>query len=96
MCRCDTCKVEESIRKSNEPACCAWYLDNVFIGGLSISQCPVYEPIESLQMMRSKLSPRLTGHVIRWIDSEQFIIAVTNRDGKIGEMIGHTEFWEIA
>lgn len=96
MCLCDTCKLESSIRKSNEPGCCAWHLDNVVIAGIPVNRCPVYEPIDSCQKMRSKLLPQLTGHILRWIDDQQFIISVINRDGNRGEMIGHREFWEIA
>jgi hypothetical protein len=95
MCLCDTCKVEASIRKSNEPACCAWYLENVVVGGASVNKCPVYKPIESMQVVHSKLCSALTGHIVRWLDSNQFIALIINRDGRRGEMICHTDYWYV-
>ena len=95
MCKCDTCKVEESIRKSNEPACCAWYMDNVVISGASVDVCPVYKPIDSMQEVVSNLCPTMTGRVVRWINSEQFIAYITNRLGQGGEMICHKDYWTL-
>lgn len=96
MCLCDTCKVEMSIRESGEPGCCVWYMDNVVIGGVSVDGCPVYKPAESLQKVRSKLCPALSGYILRWLDSNQFIASIINRDGNRGEMICHTDYWEVS
>lgn len=95
MCKCETCKIEQSIQESNEPACCAWYMDNVVIGGLSVDRCTVYKPIDTLQKVYSKICPTLTGHILRWIDAETFIASVTNRFGAMGEMICHKDCWTI-
>lgn len=45
MHKCDTCKVHIETIKSNEPACCKWFIDNVVVGGKSVKDCDVYEPI---------------------------------------------------
>ena len=45
-CKCDTCKIEEAIRKSNTPACCKWYMDNVVCGDKTPKDCPDYDPIK--------------------------------------------------
>lgn len=47
MSKCDTCKVEDEVRKSHEPACCKWYMDNVVIGDKSVEDCTEYEPKEN-------------------------------------------------
>lgn len=39
--------------------------------------------------MRSKLIPRLKGHVIKWLDSEYFIVSVRGQT-----IIGHKDYWE--
>ena len=54
MCLCDICKVEESIRKSNESACCAWHMDNIVIGDKNILDCPVFKPVDSAQKVWNK------------------------------------------
>jgi hypothetical protein len=41
-------------------------------------------------MACSTIIPRLTGTIVRWIDSEYFIVLV---DGK--EMLGHVDYWHI-
>lgn len=38
--------------------------------------------------MRSKLLPNLKGHVVKWLDSEQFIVSVNGRT-----MVGHRDYW---
>lgn len=96
MCLCDTCKIEMSIRNSNEPACCAWYMDNVVIGGIPVDRCSAYKPIDTMQKVYSKLCPALSGHIVRWIDSTTFIALITNRDGRRGEMICHTDYWIVS
>lgn len=45
--KCKTCKVHEEICRSAEPACCVWFMDNVVIGGKSVDECPVYEPVKA-------------------------------------------------
>lgn len=95
MSLCDTCKVEESIRKSREPACCAWYLENVVIAGSSVDRCSKYEPIDTLKKVYNKLCPTLTGYILRWINSELFIARITNRFGTTGEMICNKKHWEV-
>lgn len=42
MTKCDICKVMRDAESSNEPACCAWYLENVIIGNKKVDDCPVY------------------------------------------------------
>ena len=39
MCKCDSCKIMDEARKSNEPCCCMWYMDNVVCGDKSIKDC---------------------------------------------------------
>lgn len=95
MSKCDTCKVEMSIRNSNEPVCCKWYMDNVVIGGASVDRCTTYEPVGTLTKVRNKMCPTLSGHILRWIDSKQFIAYVTNRFGQTGEMFCHIDHWEV-
>ena len=41
--KCDTCQVHKRVMESEEPACCAWLLDNVVCGDKSVEDCPVYE-----------------------------------------------------
>lgn len=95
MCICDTCKIEASIRSSDEPGCCAWYLENVVVCGISVDLCPVYKPVDTLQKVGSKICPNLSGYILRWINSEQFIASIVNRNGKRGEMICHIDFWNV-
>lgn len=95
MNRCDVCRVKESVEKSNEPACCAWYLENVVVGNKTVDNCTAFEPAESLVKIVSTICPNLTGHILRWIDSNQFIAVVTSRDGTVGEMICHKDCWAI-
>lgn len=40
-------------------------------------------------MMRSKLIPRMHGHIMRWIDKNHFIVLV-----KGVEILAHKEYWE--
>ena len=96
MSRCDTCKIEMSIRKSNDPVCCKWYMDNVVIGGGSVDGCTAYEPVGTLTRVYSKLCPALSGHILRWVTADQFIATIVNRDGQRGEMICHTDYWEVS
>lgn len=93
MCLCNTCKTELSIRESNEPACCAWYLENVVIYGIPATSCSEYRPVDSVPRIVSKLNPQMTGYVLRWINSNQFIALVNTQYGR-GEMIGHKDFWD--
>ena len=95
MSLCDTCKVEMSIRNSNEPACCVWYMNNVVICGTSVDRCTEYKPIDALEKVHSKLCPALTGYILRWLDANQFIARITNRNGQVGEMICNRQFWEV-
>lgn len=46
MSKCDSCKIEMSIRKSKEPACCKWYMDHVVINDESVDDCTEYDPVE--------------------------------------------------
>ena len=43
MSKCKTCQVHKRVMESEEPACCAWLLDNVVCGDKSVDDCPVYE-----------------------------------------------------
>lgn len=95
MSKCDTCQVEMNIRKSSESVCCKWYMDNVVIGGSSVDRCTAYEPVDTLTKVYSKLCPTLCGHILRWIDDKRFIASITNRYGRRGEMICHTDYWEV-
>lgn len=47
--KCDTCKVHGEVCKSEVPACCKWYLDNVVICGDSVENCTEYEPVEVVE-----------------------------------------------
>lgn len=42
--KCETCEVMKLIKASKEPACCVWYMDNVFFGDKSVDDCTEYEP----------------------------------------------------
>lgn len=46
--KCDKCKVQMCVKESKEPACCKWFIDNVFILGKSVEECELYEPIEEM------------------------------------------------
>ena len=39
--------------------------------------------------VKSKLNPRIHGHIIRWLDSNHFIMV---RRGT--EILGHKDYWE--
>ena len=39
--KCDDCFVNVQAQKSKEPACCAWYLDHVIIGGEDVEKCSI-------------------------------------------------------
>ena len=41
--RCDTCKIQQLVIASEEPACCEWYMDNVICGDKNPEDCPVYK-----------------------------------------------------
>ena len=43
MSKCKTCQVHKRVMESEEPACCAWLLDNVVCGDKSVDDCAVYE-----------------------------------------------------
>ena len=43
MHKCKTCKYNAEAKKSKEPACCAWYIDNVVCGNKTVKDCPVYK-----------------------------------------------------
>lgn len=38
--KCETCSVYKRVLSSDEPACCAWYLEHVVCGRESVSDCP--------------------------------------------------------
>ena len=44
--KCGTCKVMEELNKSEEPACCSWFMGNVVCGNKSVDDCDVYEHTE--------------------------------------------------
>ena len=44
--KCETCKVYEEVCKSEVPACCKWFLDNVVIGVDSVENCTDYEEVK--------------------------------------------------
>lgn len=46
--KCATCQVRCDIDKSEEPACCKWFLDNVVIGGDSVKNCTEYVPVKEV------------------------------------------------
>lgn len=46
MTKCETCKVYEEVCKSEVPACCKWFIDNVVIGDHTVDECTEYEPVE--------------------------------------------------
>ena len=41
--KCNTCKVGKEIKKSTEPACCIWYMDNVVLGDKNVNDCEIYQ-----------------------------------------------------
>ncbi len=43
---CERCQVHADAQASNEPACCAWFLENVVCGDKSVKSCPHYKPVE--------------------------------------------------
>lgn len=47
--RCDTCEVMAEIRKSDAPACCKWFMDNVVCGNKSTKSCPHYKPAKTIK-----------------------------------------------
>ena len=44
--KCMSCKVYHEILKSDVPACCKWFMDNIVIGDCVIEECTEYEPVE--------------------------------------------------
>ena len=45
MSKCNTCKVMADIYNSKDPACCAWFMDNVVLGNKSVDDCPKYKSV---------------------------------------------------
>lgn len=45
MDKCKNCKIEMEIEHSEQPACCAWYLEHVVICGESVDDCNEYIPV---------------------------------------------------
>lgn len=45
--KCDNCKIQKSVNESKEPACCAWFMENVVCMGKSIDECTEYEKIDN-------------------------------------------------
>lgn len=41
--KCDTCKIMKESCESKEPACCAWYMDNVVLCNKSVEDCDCFE-----------------------------------------------------
>lgn len=41
--KCGTCKNYQDATQSEDPACCAWYLDNVMCGEKYPDDCPEHE-----------------------------------------------------
>ena len=93
MNRCETCKIGHESMKSEEPACCAWFLWNVWVDNKSVDTCPQYVPLDSLQKVHYKGDCRLSGHIVSWVDDDHFIAYVTNRYGTKGEMLCHKDNW---
>ena len=52
--KCETCRVNQRVAKSKEPACCVWFLNNVVILGKSAKDCPDYEPIKGKKKKNKK------------------------------------------
>lgn len=52
MVKCDSCIVWQMARESNEPACCAWYMENVVCGEKSVDDCDEYEAAVSADDFR--------------------------------------------
>lgn len=44
--RCGTCAVMKRAQESEEPACCAWFIENVVCGTKSVNDCTEYETVE--------------------------------------------------
>lgn len=44
--KCERCAVNRRVLDSNEPAVCAWYLENVVCGTKNVSECTDYEEME--------------------------------------------------
>ena len=44
--RCKICKVHDEMNKSEQPACCAWFIINVVCGDKTIEECTAYIPKE--------------------------------------------------
>ena len=43
MKKCKNCKIQKQAEKSKEPACCAWYMDNVICGNKQVKDCPLFK-----------------------------------------------------
>jgi len=43
--KCKNCKIYKKLTESKEAACCAWYIDNVFLGAKTVDACTAYDPI---------------------------------------------------
>ena len=43
--KCMKCPVYQKMLESNEPACCAWYIDNIVFGVKTVDDCPNYNLI---------------------------------------------------
>lgn len=41
--KCDTCRILKESNESKEPACCAWYIDNIVLGDKSVEDCNCYK-----------------------------------------------------
>ena len=45
--KCKTCKIFAQMKKSNEPCCCIWFMDNILLGDKTIDDCTEYIDINS-------------------------------------------------
>lgn len=44
--KCHNCKIQAEAHRSDVPACCVWYMENVVIGGKSANDCPMHIPVD--------------------------------------------------
>lgn len=46
--KCENCFVIAEAKESDEPCCCAWYLDHVVFLGENVDNCPIYRKDKSV------------------------------------------------
>ena len=82
MSKCSKCLISEQMRLSDEPCTCAWFMDNIIIGGdKSTDSCDIFIEVKKCKPVRNMAvtSEHFTGNKFYQEDNEYPYIIKNNR-----------------